>query len=360
MKKKLGMIICMILLLLPVLEAHAIIWQLPDRSWHSRTIYVIHVGGGGGGGSGTPTPRIKEAKLALVAGRTHKLGLDGAGKGKVKWSSSNPSVATVSSSGTITALKKGKAKITAKVNDKTARCEVTVSSKVYAKSIKLTKINHIMLVGESQYVDYKISPAEERITEEYSVTWGTSDPKVIDVDKTGKITVKSQGSAVISAKLTWKKGKTKTVSMPIRTETGLTRFNKWIKSQGYSFADGGNSIRKENGKWLFRTEDTDTRYPVVAEMTISDRFSGKARLYIKGLDWNGNLWYEGTSEADFHTMYHHSKHTWDFSTLNGISRYSASDMANAMMAVLRSNFQLVLRDQAKLLWTDLGMPYNDY
>ena len=356
MKKKIAVLLSLMMLLLPVLEAQAIIWRLPDRSWHSRTIYVIHIGDPG---PGRPVARVSKNKLALVEGRTHKLQLNGVGKAKVTWSSSNPRVATVSSSGEVRALKKGTAKITGKANNQSSSCTVRVSSAVWAKSISLTKINHIMLVGESQYVDYRISPDVSRITEGYSVTWGTSDPRIVDVDKEGKITVKGEGTATISAKLTYKKGKSKTARITIKTETGRTRYNKWIKRQGYSVTDGGNTIRRENGKWVFRCEKLDERYPSIAEMRVNSSFTGKVKLYVKQWDNYGGVWCEGTAEANFKEMYNHSKYSWDFTSLS-ISKYRAADLANVAIPVLLSSFQVLLTDRAKMGWADLGMPYFDY
>ncbi len=46
----------------------------------------------------------------------------------VTWSSSNNDVATVSESGTVTAVKAGTAEITAKAGEKTATCTVTVKA----------------------------------------------------------------------------------------------------------------------------------------------------------------------------------------------------------------------------------------
>jgi len=70
-------------------------------------------------------PELSVKKKTLIAKQTYKLNVKGATK-KVKWTSSNKSVATVSSSGKITAKKAGTATITAKVNGKSLKCKVTV------------------------------------------------------------------------------------------------------------------------------------------------------------------------------------------------------------------------------------------
>lgn len=73
------------------------------------------------------TMKLSNKKLTLVAGKTKTLKVTGT-KASVKWSSSDKSVATVSSKGKVTAKKHGKATITAKVGSKKLTCKVTVKA----------------------------------------------------------------------------------------------------------------------------------------------------------------------------------------------------------------------------------------
>ncbi len=74
------------------------------------------------------TVKINKTKLTLNLGKTYNLKVTGT-TNTVKWSSSNKSVATVSSIGKVTAKKKGTATITATVNSKKYSCKVTVTTK---------------------------------------------------------------------------------------------------------------------------------------------------------------------------------------------------------------------------------------
>ncbi len=74
--------------------------------------------------------KISQKKATLVVGQTLKLKIKKA-SGKVKWSSTKKSVASVSSKGVITAKKIGKATIKAKVGRKTFKCNITVKANVY-------------------------------------------------------------------------------------------------------------------------------------------------------------------------------------------------------------------------------------
>lgn len=71
------------------------------------------------------SPKLSKKKITLKVGQTHKLKLSNK-KGKIKWSSNNKKVATVSASGKVTAKKRGQAKIKAKSGKKEYICKVTV------------------------------------------------------------------------------------------------------------------------------------------------------------------------------------------------------------------------------------------
>lgn len=70
---------------------------------------------------------LNKTKATVTVGYTTKLKLDGA-KSKVKWKSSNKSVATVTSKGVVKGKKIGKTTISAKYKGKTYKCKVTVKA----------------------------------------------------------------------------------------------------------------------------------------------------------------------------------------------------------------------------------------
>mgnify|MGYP004509413831 FL=1 len=76
--------------------------------------------------------KINKSKITLTVGKKAQLKVTGT-KQKVTWSSSNENVAVVSSKGKVVALKKGTAKITAKVQKKKYYCKVTVVQKETTK-----------------------------------------------------------------------------------------------------------------------------------------------------------------------------------------------------------------------------------
>lgn len=75
------------------------------------------------------TMKLNKKSLTLYEGDTYKLKVTGKGKKKVKWSSTDSSVAKVSRSGNVRAVSEGTATIKAKVGKKTLKCKITVKGK---------------------------------------------------------------------------------------------------------------------------------------------------------------------------------------------------------------------------------------
>ena len=74
-------------------------------------------------------PYLSKTSISLNAGAKYGLKLSDTTQ-KVTWSSSNPSVAAVSSNGMVTGKKAGTATITAKIGSKTYTCKVTVKGSI--------------------------------------------------------------------------------------------------------------------------------------------------------------------------------------------------------------------------------------
>ena len=71
--------------------------------------------------------KINYLTINLKKGDTLSLGASVSGSGTVKWSSSKPTVAAVSSSGKVTAKKAGSAIITAKCGSSSQKIKIVVS-----------------------------------------------------------------------------------------------------------------------------------------------------------------------------------------------------------------------------------------
>ena len=70
--------------------------------------------------------KLNKKKLTLTIGKSYQLKISGINKKKITWKSSNKKIATVSKFGKVKAIKKGTAKITAKINSQKYTCKVTI------------------------------------------------------------------------------------------------------------------------------------------------------------------------------------------------------------------------------------------
>lgn len=118
----------------------------------------------------------------------------------VTWTSSNPSVVSVSYLGVLNAQSVGTATITVKTNDlgKTATCNVTVKAKVVPVTGVVLDNNTISLTeGESLALTAIVTPSNAT---DQSVTWSSSNTSVATVSSLGVVTAKAVGSATITVK----------------------------------------------------------------------------------------------------------------------------------------------------------------
>ena len=126
------------------------------------------------------------------------------------WSSSKPEVATVSTSGVVTAVGEGNAVITASAGDKSASCNVTVKKWVEVTSITLNQTSLTLNKGQSETLVATVNPSDAN---DKSVTWSSSDDAVASVDQNGKVKAVGGGNATIT--VTTVNGKTATCAVTV-------------------------------------------------------------------------------------------------------------------------------------------------
>ncbi len=159
-------------------------------------------GSSGSGGSSTPKRTTKPIKInktsvLLAKGKSVRLKIKNATQ-KVTWKSTKTSVATVSSSGKVTAKKAGKAVIIATVGSQKKKCTVKVESP------KLSSAKIVMKVGETKTLKLKGC--------KHSVKWWSEDSDIVKVAK-GKLKAKDTGTTKIKVKV---HGKTFTCKVTVK------------------------------------------------------------------------------------------------------------------------------------------------
>ena len=163
---------------------------------------------------------VNQPSAELTIGQTLQLSAtvspyDATNK-NVLWTSANPSVASVSGGGLVTAVAEGHAEITASAGGKKASCKITVSKGVVeVSSVELDKTELSLIKGESETLTAPIKPADAT---QKTVTWTSSDPLVARVDQDGQVTAHAGGTAVITAKAGEKSATcTVTVTVPVES-----------------------------------------------------------------------------------------------------------------------------------------------
>ncbi len=132
-----------------------------------------------------------QLSAALVPKDTHE-------KLDATWSSSDTKIATVDKNGKVTGVAAGTAAITVKHGDFEKTCYVTVTPPIAATGLMLSRGTLTIAAGKSETVDAWLTPSNT--TETLDATWTSSNPGVAKVDKNGKITGVSAGTATITAK----------------------------------------------------------------------------------------------------------------------------------------------------------------
>ena len=142
----------------------------------------------------------------------------------INWSSDDTSIATVNTSGKITAVGPGRATITATTVDGelTASCNVTVLQK--AKSITLDRSSLEMYIGDEPIT--LVATILPENTSDKSVTWTSSNSSVAKVDSDGKVTAVSYGSASITVKTNDGSGRSASCSVRVYNHVESVSLNK--------------------------------------------------------------------------------------------------------------------------------------
>ena len=139
------------------------------------------------------------AVIDMAAGRRLDLAAtvlpDGASQ-RVTWTSSNRRVATVSSSGVVTAKTRGTVTITAKARgtNVSASCTVTVVNSTLPDGISLG-LNHVNM---ERFSTRQLTATVWPDNVDTSVKWKSSRSSIVSVDKNGLLTAKKAGVATIT------------------------------------------------------------------------------------------------------------------------------------------------------------------
>ncbi len=171
--------------------------------------------------SGSPTEVSREPitlvvvdpeSATLETGATLSLeafALDTAGKPKpgrqMFWASNDERIATVSSTGVVTARAVGQAQIAVSAEGKSAISRITVIRPAVA-TVSVTPGQPELLVGETAQLRASTRAADGSELEDRDVSWSTSASSVATVSSSGMVTARAPGKATITATVEGKEG----------------------------------------------------------------------------------------------------------------------------------------------------------
>jgi len=139
---------------------------------------------------------VKDAKSNVLTDRT------------VVWSSADPKVATVSSSGVITALAPGQTVITASSEGKSAEARVTVNrpkeieqppAPIAVAAVAIAPANPSVTAGQTLQLTGQAQDGQGKPLADRRVSWSSSDEDIARVASDGTVTGVAKGSATITA-----------------------------------------------------------------------------------------------------------------------------------------------------------------
>ena len=182
---------------------------------------------------------LNRTSLALYKGGTFTLKAtlapSDAYNKKVTWKSSNTAVATVTSAGLVTGVKKGTVTITATAADgsrKYASCKVTVRQPV--TSVKLNKTTLTLNRGRSFTIKATLAPSDAY---NKKVTWKSSNKAVATVTSAGVVKGVKKGTVTITATAADGSKKYASCKVTVRQPVTSVKLNKTVLTlnRGKSF-----------------------------------------------------------------------------------------------------------------------------
>ncbi|HXY29790.1 MAG TPA: Ig-like domain-containing protein [Gemmatimonadaceae bacterium] len=183
----------------------------------------------GGPGSGTSNSKVTlvvvnapSARLMVGSGMpmsAHAYDAQGNPVNKtVSWVSSDSTIATVGSSGTVTAKKVGSVKIVAVVDGTTGSADLQITPNTAATVILQPSSVNLSIGGTYQLSGVALNVDGDTIPDR-PLTWTSSNNNIVVVSASGYITAVGSGSATISGQLDGKSDQTSVVVAPAAVDS---------------------------------------------------------------------------------------------------------------------------------------------
>lgn len=203
--------------------------------------------------------------------------------GTVTWTSSDTSIATVSSNGLVTAVKEGSVTITAAVAGTALSSTATVTVKNAAPtSLSLDPSSTELLVGTTATLTPSYKPANVNASL-VNLVWSSSDESIATVDSDGVVTAVGKGTATITATV---KGTSVKATADVTVSANSDRIYYYAALSKLSYkgtASGENSIPLSGGTvYAYVWNGTNKTGGKLIAMTKLGKTSGNDMTYADG------------------------------------------------------------------------------
>ena len=138
---------------------------------------------------------------------------------EVQFSSSDENIVTVSEEGLVYANAIGTATVTVSAGDKSDDCIVTVKDEGLIPSLKFNILENTLSMLKDE--NFTIKPCVEfnkKVYEDFTVTYSSSSPNVVDISENGLLTAKSKGTSELSIVAEWRGFDSKYLSQTIKVD----------------------------------------------------------------------------------------------------------------------------------------------
>lgn len=288
------------------------------------------------------------------------------------WSSNDTSVATVSSTGLITAKKAGTATITAKAkNGVNGTCKVTVTAaEVLVTSVSVSPTNAWVEVGRTRQLSATVLPSNAT---NKALTWTSSNTSVATVSASGLVAAKKAGTATITAKANNGVYGTSIIYVGTGSKTGIAEGVYNIKNSasglmldvaGSGSADHTNvqvfpSHTGNNQRWIIRNGGSDvyTLTPMHATSAALDVSTG-----VMQPGQNIQIYHQNQTAAQKFCFYKEANGSYTIrpNVSSGLAVQAASTTAESNVALGSYSIGNMLQQWSLVKVADIPTPGGGY
>ncbi|MCI7766485.1 MAG: cellulase family glycosylhydrolase [Oscillospiraceae bacterium] len=161
----------------------------------------------------------------------------------LEWTTSDKSIAAVTSKGKVSGVKNGTATITVKVKGTSAKASVKVTVGTKVSSVKASESSISLKAGETYTVKCEVSPEG---ASNKTLSYSTSNKSIASVSSKGVITAVKAGTAKITAKATDGSGKNAVITVKVTGTSSETSSSNSSSKKTTAKATNGFDTKKSS------------------------------------------------------------------------------------------------------------------